>query len=200
MELVKVLKNEQLVIHFCLLCSTCYLLLLFHATCIHILVIIFIAPNVIKGQILEQIDLLSPFYNLTFDITPIAKVSKWSNIIHVTKGGEGQALGDRAPAVFFAPRSTRLVVASAINGQKNYVWISRTQLPLGKASKIEIKQHLVADKIMFQVSIDGAVVHFVENKSPRFFKGITVYASYPNYKWPAYARIANYKLTDNYCY
>ena len=67
-----------------------------------------------------------------------------TSIIHLTSGGNHNNYGDRTPAVFYGKDG--LVVASAIDGESNYVSSKKT-LEAGRWYKFHISQLLIKDQV-----------------------------------------------------
>lgn len=131
-----------------------------------------------KGNVIERIPVLSPYYILSFDIKPLAKTHGWSNIIHVTNRDNVGQYGDRTPAIFLfgSPTKWLLIIYSAING-KTPGWRYSLELPLKKFSNIRVEQQPSQGQAYYRIFINGQQTHSIENTDARSFKNVTVYAA-----------------------
>ena len=120
-------------------------------------------------------------WSVSFTIKPTGVVTRWSSIIHATLGGNRKRYGDRTPAIWFKPRTTKLVICSAISGDKNKCYTS-PPLPKNKFSRIFIRQFQKKDfKYYFQIFINGKKKLDIVNTKPRIFKNVKYYGSDPWY-------------------
>ncbi|XP_066922243.1 uncharacterized protein [Clytia hemisphaerica] len=133
-------------------------------------------------------------YEVSFRIRPTGKVNAWSNILHVTKGGDNGAHGDRIPGVWFWPNTNKLLIATSRSSNKNYYWTS-PELPTNKDTEVNIKQKVVGCCThYYTITIDKKVVLNVVNSSPRTFHNVRVYQGDPWYA-PAKAIISYLQVT-----
>eukprot|EP01048_Picozoa_sp_COSAG05_P003990 COSAG05_NODE_198_length_14502_cov_41.134416_9_plen_995_part_00 len=91
-----------------------------------------------KGNKIGSVNLPTDF-SVSFGLTPTRKIGGWANILHVTgTGGNCCRYGDRIPAIWFYPRTTRF---NMIDGHKrvgNDECPIRQQLPLNKRTAVKI--------------------------------------------------------------
>jgi len=129
---------------------------------------------------------------LSFDIKPINRYTHQSNIIHMTVGGNYRNYGSRTPFVEFQRSSTRIVVCSALNRNRNYCWTSSRELPLNVFSNIQIRQTWDTSRkvYVFYVFINGRNEFNTVNSSPAEFDSVILYTSSPWYH-PAQAMVKN---------
>ena len=59
-------------------------------------------------------------FQVSVDVFPMGIVPSWGSLVHIGLGGDNSVHGDRYPAIFFLPNSLELLIASAINGNKNH--------------------------------------------------------------------------------
>ena len=136
-------------------------------------------------------------YEVSFSIKPFGKVKPWSSILHVTEWDDITAYGNRIPAVFFWPNTNRLHICSAINGNKNYCWNGKTDLPQNKFTNIIIKQHLVGNQYHYIILINGKQVFKIVNKKPITLYRAKVYLSDPWYlAAPAFVKNVKVKTSS----
>ena len=69
----------------------------------------------------------------------------WTNVLHLTNGGNIGKHGDRVPAIFLY-RNTQLSVLSSVNGNSNY-HISQKGFKLKKWYRIEVQQVYKGGKV-----------------------------------------------------
>ena len=120
-------------------------------------------------------------YEVSFDIKPFGKSHGWTSILHVTEWDDNSAYGNRIPAVFFQPETNKLTIWSAINGNKNYCWNDKTDLPAGKFSHVIIKQKLVGQQYVYVIYLNGKKVFHIVNTRPITLYRAKVFLSSPWY-------------------
>ena len=76
----------------------------------------------------------------------------WSNIFHMTIGGNMATIGDRIPAVFYHP-SSGLGIRSHINENANYYEKRYGSLPIGNWTKIQVSQELLHGKFRYRMLV-----------------------------------------------
>lgn len=82
---------------------------------------------------------VTPSWRYSFTIRPTAIESNWANIFHVTSNNTNmEGFGARAPALWFAPNTTRLHLV--INTKRTLQWIidSTKALPLNQDTNVSI--------------------------------------------------------------
>jgi hypothetical protein len=126
---------------------------------------------------------MSKAWKLSFKIKPTDKQKGWSNIIHATAHGRNyHKYGDRTPGIWFISNTNRLHICSAVNGNKNYCYNTR-DLPSNAYSTITIQQIQRNDgQFVYQILVNGTMLHQKINDAPQSFKNVKLYASDPWYK------------------
>jgi len=126
---------------------------------------------------------------------PKATSRVYRNILHVGLGGDSSVYGDRVPAIFFQPKTTRLHICSAIDGHKNFNRFGNTPpLPMNKWSNIEVGQREnVEGKYEFFVNVNDDTFFQVVNEQPKEFREAKVYLA-NNHHHTANAVIDNFKI------
>merc|ERR1739844_33549 len=101
----------------------------------------------------------------------------WSNILHLTTGGNGGPVGSRIPLVGVA-KDHNLHVTSAISGNANQGGNLYMLVP-DKWIKVEISQFLNLNdqKYYWRVDVDGENKKMLENNSPEKFNNVKVYTA-----------------------
>mmetsp|Transcript_32193 Transcript_32193/g.78573 ORF Transcript_32193/g.78573 Transcript_32193/m.78573 type:complete len:579 (+) Transcript_32193:77-1813(+) len=95
--------------------------------------------DLVQGTSLGEVQ-ASQNYEVSFVVTPHKTREGWSNLIHFTQTGKNCCdEGDRMPAVWFFTQSTRLHIRSGRADGGNDGCDPTEQLPLGKATKIDIR-------------------------------------------------------------
>mmetsp|Transcript_13869 Transcript_13869/g.20258 ORF Transcript_13869/g.20258 Transcript_13869/m.20258 type:complete len:1374 (+) Transcript_13869:108-4229(+) len=92
-----------------------------------------------KGTLAAEVIDVPTDYELVFKITPTGTIRGWRNVMHFSLGGNCCSYGDRSPAVWFAPGSTRLyVVAGHINDPNADYYSPRPGLPLNVETEFKL--------------------------------------------------------------
>ena len=134
-------------------------------------------------------------WRISFDLKPTAILNGYSGILRMGTGGNINNYGDRSPAIFFAPKSTKLYICSAVNGKVNYCTTSTVSVPMYKVSKIVVQQ--VQDhrnNYNFEVFLNGQKIQSTYNSRPQIFIKVRITSSDPWHQ-SAKAEIENFELT-----
>ena len=154
-----------------------------------------------KNQLITELPYIGKQYNISFDLL-ITKfdTTEYQSVLRLTLGGNINAYGDRAPAVW-VHKDKYLHVTSSINGNKN-LWYNVQNVPLveNKWYKIEISQTLMDGKVNFsqenisitvclfqyiyEVLVNGDQVYTVENTQAQKFAPVKVFAGDDFYATP----------------
>lgn len=163
------------------------------------------AKKIKKGQLINrdgQDILLDKEYSLEFKVKPTAFNSyNWGSVLHLTQGGEYERYGDRTPAIWFTMEESTtersLTICSAVNGNSDYCYVTSKSFTIGKWIRLKIAQikvdysltskYSLLDRLnrelgkdyLFQISINGEMVHSVANRQPQTFMGVKIYAGNP---------------------
>ena len=122
-------------------------------------------------------------------------LSKWGSIIHLTIGNNEGRYGDRVPAIWTRPKESKLHIASAVNGEDNYVYDS-DKIPVNKKVHIVVDQSYLNDnKYQYSIYIDGKQVHTTVNNKAEEFENVKVYIANPWHD-AANGKIENVKLEN----
>lgn len=141
-----------------------------------------ISESQLKSKTLVEIlPLFGTVWTVSFDIKIIGTIQNWGSVVHFTTNKNIAEFGSRIPAVWTAPGKTSLTIASAVNNNKNY-HIYTDPLPLNKFVNVKIEQTFtINDKYMFNIYIDGKLIHSIENKKVQDFRSVKVYKADPWY-------------------
>lgn len=135
-----------------------------------------VGTAVTRNNLYQVLPQLHKQWSFSVEINPAGTVSGWGSIVHVGLGGNHAVYGDRTPGIWFVPGTTKLHIASAINGNSNYVKEPRA-LTLNNWTKVDISQLRQSDGYHYTISIDGTIVHDVINIDPRDFTNVKVSSS-----------------------
>merc|ERR1712061_881186 len=129
-----------------------------------------------RNALLTTLPSLPREWMVEFEFKPtIFDHSGWSNIFHMTIGGDQRAIGDRIPAVFYHP-SSGLGIRSHVNKNPSYAE-QFDSLPIGKWTKIRVSQELIDGKFRYRIFIDEKEEKNVENSRAVGFENVKVFAS-----------------------
>ena len=135
-----------------------------------------------------------PSYKVSFSLK-INKLprNRWTNIFHVTKGGNMRRFGDRIPAVWIKKVWKRIYVyvCTAITYKKRSGWgnyirnyknfCTTTMVSLGKNYDITIQQSKKRGRYMYQIFISGKRTQSFVSLYPKKFTNVDFYTSDPWY-------------------
>ena len=123
-----------------------------------------------------------PSYKVSFSL----KINKWprnrwTNVIHVTNGGNCCKMGERFPAVFIKNWlwMKQIYICSSVNGYGNFYRIINATL--GKQYDITIQQSKKGGKYWYQILIPGIRTRRFRNSRPKKFTNVKLYTSDPWY-------------------
>ncbi|XP_047145232.1 uncharacterized protein LOC105847055 isoform X2 [Hydra vulgaris] len=134
----------------------------------------------IRDNLITSIQFLEKEYSVFLKLK-LLKLSyqSWTNVIHLTTGGDNGKYGFRTPAIFISPNSPdKLQIASAINGSFNYVFYTQS-LPLNEWSSIKVSQTQLNEKYIYTVYLNELLIFSIENTMPQSFSNVLVYAADP---------------------
>ena len=142
-----------------------------------------------KSQTIKVLNTLPKEYELSFEVklTSIAHVA-WSNIIHLTVGGNVNTYGDRTPGIWIHSNKN-YYFAFALNGNRNSVFDSNIVIKLMEWTKIRISQLLIEGKHVLKIWAAENIIYYVVNKDAREFHDVKLYIGDPWYDaQPGYVR------------
>jgi len=121
-------------------------------------------------------------YYIQFDVKANSFTNAWQSVIHFTVDNQNiNAYGSRNPAVWFhasGSDQSRLHICSAVSGNKNYCYNSE-DITVGTWVNIQIIQRLSDGSHLYEILIDGAVVHSTQNDQPIEVRYAVIYAADP---------------------
>ena len=133
-----------------------------------------------QSTILETLPALGKEWQISFDFKPANyNTSGYTNILHLTIGGDQEKLGDRIPAIFHHP-DKGLIVTTAIGENPNSHADLRWAPPVGQWSTIVLSQLSTGLSTTFTVMVNGGTLFGRGvNAEPQEFSSVKVYASDP---------------------
>ena len=149
--------------------------------------------EVSENNLLATISKLGSEWRVVFEFKPTNYINGsfegWTNLLHLTIGGDIGRHGDRTPAIFFHP-DRGIYICSSVGQDDDYCFQSSPLRPtLGIWTNIEIGQRENGNRLSYYISVAGEEVHSVTNTQPREFADVKVYASDPWYTpQPGYIR------------
>ena len=93
----------------------------------------------IRDQVMNTFDEFPKEYSLSFDLKIESISSEYTNILHITIGGDSGQYGERTIAVFVQPNSSKLDIFSAVNGKLEYGFTTES-MPVGEWINLRFAQ------------------------------------------------------------
>ena len=116
-------------------------------------------------------------------------------MIRFTAGTQqNKKLGDSIPAVFFIPKTTRLLICTGLGSNANKCY-KTNPLPLERWATVAIVQIQQGNKYFFTINLNGKQLVLAENKNPRYYPGVSIYRS-DRFYGPAPAKIRSLKYKN----
>lgn len=132
-----------------------------------------------QNRTISTIPYLSKVYIVSFSVKPNAFVmGRYTSVLHFTTGGNFGAMGMHIPAVWFW--NDKLHIANGVNGHPNY-WINTPKLAKDQWSDVIIINTKVGESFIYEILLNGKLVHRTTNTTPREYKNVRVYATDPWY-------------------
>ena len=130
-----------------------------------------------KNSLLTTIPTLAREWRVTFDFNPKSYNNKWTQVLHMTIGGDSGNIGARTPALWM--HRTRGVLVSSASQPTAGKFIPGKNPTVNKWAAVEISQIKIGYKYIFSLVINGETLWSVENMRPKEFSNVIVYASSP---------------------
>ena len=139
--------------------------------------------QLVQSYLMETLPTLGMEWQISFDFRPTLYYNKteFTNILHLTIGGDTSTIGDRIPAIFYHP-NRGLIVATAIGDNANHAYHAETPTipPAAKWTTIVVSQLKSGPSTSFSVTINGTALFApMDNPRPQGFSAVKVYASNP---------------------
>ena len=131
-----------------------------------------------KGHIIQEFPCLQKTWFLKLIIKPFSDThTSYVNVLHATIDKDTQNYGERTPAIFLAPLSSKVQVCVPLNGAL-YCTFSNS-LPLNQQSEIIVQQTLQSGQYKLEVKVRGVTISQKVNNDARVFNNVKVYTSNP---------------------
>ena len=147
-----------------------------------------------KSNIIKKVEDLPRGWKLSFKLFPFSIVGDLSSVLHATIGNNDGSNGDRIPGIWLRP-NRELYICSSINGNANFCFFTKTELPLFNHSTVVVQQvqSPINYQYYFQVYVNGKRILDNLNEKPMGFKNVNYFASDP---WfiPAKAILTDFDL------
>ena len=131
-----------------------------------------------RHQLLTTIPLLKKEWRVSF-LFKADEFEGLAQVLHLTTGGKGSGsgaeYGDRTPAIWTHP-TKGFLISSAVGGKSNSKYVKA--LPsTGEWIVIKVSQEMVANAMIYSITIGGKKVFSTTNSSPSDFENVQVFAS-----------------------
>ena len=136
-----------------------------------------------RGKLIDSGLTVEKEYSVLFTFAASEFSFGWHNILHFTTGDNVHSPGSRIPGVWMHQslgdeKAKPLLICSDVNGDSDYCWTSKP-IPVNTFIQIQIRQIRKGTGYIYQILIDGEVLHEVINRQPRVFRDVKLYASDP---------------------
>ena len=131
-----------------------------------------------KASLLTTLPTLTKEWKISFELKPTNyQYASFAQILQLSIGGRSESVGDRTPALWI--HKTRGVYLATTLGGKVYTgkFFKTKKPPTKKWTSVEISQTKRGSKYMFSFVLNGETLWDVENKDPRQFSSVKVFAS-----------------------
>lgn len=143
-----------------------------------------------KGEMLTTIPKVSKEWELSLDIKLNGRTAGWTNVIHMTTGGNCCDRGNRIPAIFVHSNSNRMHITTQIDWDNNRRVDSAVLVDKADTTVV-LKQKKEADNnYYYYVHVNGKQHTKQKNRMPQEWRNVKMYTSDPFYN-PAKAEIKN---------
>ena len=131
-----------------------------------------------RNQLLTTIPLLKKEWRVSF-LFKADEFEGLAQVLHLTTGGKGSGsgaeYGDRTPAIWTHP-TKGFLISSAVGGKSSSKYVKA--LPsTGEWIVIKVSQEMVANAMIYSITIGGKKVFSTTNSSPSDFENVQVFAS-----------------------
>ena len=140
-----------------------------------------------KNKLVKEFQNWGKAFKVEFTIKVTKLPTKtWTNVFHFTaNNGDRETYGDRIPGLWIH-NSGNFYVCSAVSGITDYAKF--VNLELGKEHQMTIQQLLEVDsdqgtsRYWYEIILDGESKFLIENRQPKSFANVKLYASDPWYE------------------
>jgi len=99
------------------------------------------SPKLSKGNLVaEGLTVIQDNYRISFDITVFGTINYYANIFHFTKGGNCCYFGQRIPALFLFPDSTKFYWIAGNPSEPGFEWVKNDfNMTLNQEHHVDLK-------------------------------------------------------------
>ena len=134
-------------------------------------------------------------YEFSFDFKPTKFVGGWTNILHLTTGGN-TGWGGRIPALFM--HNNKVYIFNAIDGNGNWLFDSPV-LKINEWVHIQMTQTFEREEYVYRVYLNEQLLKTKVNKKPEEFKEVDVWIS-DNWSTATHGYIKNIQLKGEFIF
>ena len=134
-----------------------------------------------KGMLLTTLPSMNEKFELKFEVKVLKLQSQqWANAVHLSVGNNIGTHGDRIPSIFLN-KDSYWHICSSIGSNKNHCHNFQS-VSFKNWTSFRIWQDQLPDgDYMYEYAINDVTMYSIQNRNPRKFKNIKVYASDPWY-------------------
>ena len=131
-----------------------------------------------KASLLTTLPTLTKEWKISFELKPTNyQYASFAQILQLSIGGKSESVGDRTPALWIH-KTRGVYLATTLGGKVFTGKFFKTKKPATKKwTSVEISQTKRGSKYMFSFALKGETLWDVENKDPRQFSSVKVFAS-----------------------
>ena len=129
--------------------------------------------SIARNTLVTTIPLLPKEYEISFDFKPTKWIGGWTNILHMTTGGNS-GWGERIPGLF--PLNQKVSIANGIDGNGNWNFWTPS-MPLNEWVHFKLIQHLEGQKWVYRVYMDHQLLMVKMNKKAQEYKQVDIWLS-----------------------
>ena len=127
-----------------------------------------------RNRLTKTLSVLPKEFGISFDFKATKFSGGWTNILHLTTGGNCCGLGQRIPGIF--PLNGKLAIAFAVNRNGNYYfWTPR--LALNTWYNFRLTQQLEGKNYVYRVYMNNKIIHTKVNTNAKDYKNVKVYVT-----------------------
>ena len=136
-----------------------------------------------RNQLLGTIPRLGKVFDISFSVKVTKWIPRWTNILHMTIGGNNARYGSRIPGIFVKPSYgpyNNFKICYAVMGIRNWCYHS-PNYHLNKWVNIRIQQVRSGRYYWYNIYMNGQRKLHRKNTRPRVFHNVKLYAGDPWY-------------------
>jgi len=130
-----------------------------------------------RNDVLTTIPRLGKTFSVKFEVKPTRNGGRWTNVLHLTTGGNCCNNGQRIPAVLLDSRN-KMYVAFSVNGRGNHLYSTEDGIPSNRWTAVEIKQFPEDNAYRYEVVVNGKTIGSIVNNDARQFDAVQVFTAW----------------------